>query len=95
MRGDRETGRVVPASEFVKNTVGSLDVIKVLHGTKLKDGITLIDNSLGAGKASIVDIATIESKKIPSNLKSKIDSITNKIHAEGKITDRQRNALLK
>lgn len=97
MLGSREEGRIVPLSEFAKNTRGAWDTIQDLYVKGFSDKIKLVDNSLGKGKSIKVNIEDIIKKNVPSvdEIKKQGSNIVNKLYEQGKITERQKEYLLK
>ena len=83
------TGRTVPIVEHIKTHKGSMEVIKKLT-KKYKDdprvNIVILDNSFGKGNSKVSSIDILKEQDY-NKVEVKINSILEKAHAEGKITD--------
>ena len=90
-----EGGRIVPMSTFLENHPGSLDVVKRLsniNGVQL----TLIDNSLGRGKAAVLSLDKLN--KLSYNidtLRQRLLVETKRLLEDGTITKDQYDALIR
>lgn len=88
-----EGGRVVPLSVFLENAPGSLDVVKKLN--QLGADVVAVDNSLGAGNATIMSKEKLMNLSYPANLKAVLLKETKKLYTQKKITKEQYEALIK
>jgi len=99
LHNEKEMGRLVPMSTFLKNTEGSYNTIKSLYRAgydKLQNvKVSIMDNSLGSGKAQIMSRAKFNSITFPKNLEEKCKAITKGYYDRGEITLEQYTALLK
>lgn len=85
-----EMGRLVPMSTFLNNQEGSYRTIQSMFrdGLDKVNGvkISIVDNSLGRGKAALMPRSKFDSIAFPPDLKDKVQAITQRYYNEGKIT---------
>ncbi len=93
MLGDGpDAGRVVPLTNFMENTPGSLDVVKKLF----KEGYPSmsVNNSFGPGKAELLTEKELMNLSIPVDLEKTLVRMTEEMAATGRITKEQYDSLL-
>lgn len=89
-----EGGRIVPMSVFLQNHQGSYDVVKgLLKNGKIK--VSLVDNSLGAGKHAMLTPSKFSKISYTTSIKKKMLDETKKLLDNGSITKQQYEALIK
>jgi uridine kinase len=85
-----EMGRLVPSKVVAGNHIDSFNVVRRLHDEGYR--VVFIDNSLGQGKAKIIDKSNLEKKvNFPTKekLTSQFNSIAKRLYDEGTITEEQ------
>lgn len=93
-----EGGRVVPLSVFVENHKGSYNVVKdllndVSNGVRFD--VKMVDNSLGAGKQTLLNKTKFDSIKYPDDLKETLLAKTKELYEKGTIKKEEYEALIK
>jgi hypothetical protein len=92
-----EGGRVVPMSEALKNGPGSLATVRaaISKGAKFNEDVYIVDNSLGAKNAKLMDREKFDALSYPDNLRDTLLAKTKELYDAGQITAEQYEALIK
>jgi hypothetical protein len=92
----QEGGRVVPMSEALKNGPGSLATVRAAldKGAAYNEDVYIVDNSLGAGNAKLMDRAKFDQLSYPTDLRATLTEKTKGLYDAGQITAEQYEALI-
>lgn len=93
LHNKKEMGRLVPMSTFLKNTEGSYRTIEGMFKAEVDKipgvRISIMDNSLGAGKAEKMKREKFNNLKFDKDLEEKVRKITKEYYDKGEITEEQ------
>jgi hypothetical protein len=83
-------------SEALKNGPGSLATVRAAlsKGAKFNEDVYIVDNSLGAKNAKLMDREKFDTLSYPDNLRDTLLTKTKELYDAGQITTEQYQALI-